>query len=110
MTADRCGRLGDFCWRRTLWSQLRNGNAVNGQKSPQASVLLAESNILLLWRFEWKRFRAVLGQALSPGLGVLTARFQENQQFARLVVEPNARQQMCDCAAGQAPNGVTASA
>jgi hypothetical protein len=39
---------------------------VNGQESPQASVLLTESNILLLWRFEWKRFRAVLGHILSP--------------------------------------------
>ena len=31
------------------------GNAVNRQEPPQASILLAETNIFLLWRLEWKR-------------------------------------------------------
>jgi hypothetical protein len=29
---------------------------VNRKKPPEASILLAEANVLLLWRFEWKRF------------------------------------------------------
>jgi hypothetical protein len=29
---------------------------VNHQKPPKASILLAEANILQLWRLEWKRF------------------------------------------------------
>jgi hypothetical protein len=28
---------------------------VNREKAPQAGILLAETNVLLLWRFEWKR-------------------------------------------------------
>jgi hypothetical protein len=39
----------------SLRRKLRNRNAVNRQKPPQASILLAETNIFLLWRFEWKR-------------------------------------------------------
>jgi hypothetical protein len=29
---------------------------VNRQKPPEASILLAEADVFLLWRFEWKRF------------------------------------------------------
>jgi hypothetical protein len=47
---DGCG------WRWILWRKLRNRNAVNRQKPPEASILLAEANVLPLWRFEWKRF------------------------------------------------------
>jgi hypothetical protein len=52
----RWRRLDGFGWRWILWRKLRNRNAVNRQKSPEASILLAEANVLLLWRFEWKRF------------------------------------------------------
>jgi len=47
-------QLSGFGWKRILWHQLRNGNAVNRQEPPQASILVAETNIFLLWRFEWK--------------------------------------------------------
>jgi hypothetical protein len=49
-------RLDGFGWRLILWRELRNRNAVDRQKPPEASILLAETNIFLLWRFEWKRF------------------------------------------------------
>jgi hypothetical protein len=45
-----------FGWRLILWRELRNRNAVNRQKPPEARILLAEANVLLLGRFEWKRF------------------------------------------------------
>jgi hypothetical protein len=48
-------RLDGFSWRWILWRKLWNRNAVNRQKPPQASILLAEPNIFLLRRFEWKR-------------------------------------------------------
>jgi hypothetical protein len=48
-------RLDGFGWRWILCRKLRDRNAVNYQKPPQASILLAETNILLLGRFEWKR-------------------------------------------------------
>src|SRR5208337_3636931 len=48
-------RLNGFGWRWILRCQLRNRNAVNHQKPPKASILLAEANILQLWRLEWKR-------------------------------------------------------
>jgi hypothetical protein len=51
----RWRRLDGFSWRRILCRKLRNRNAVNRQKPPQASILLAETNIFLLRRFEWKR-------------------------------------------------------
>jgi hypothetical protein len=35
--------------------KLRYRNAVNCQNPPQASILLAETNIFLLRGFEWKR-------------------------------------------------------
>jgi hypothetical protein len=47
-------RLDGFGWR-FLDRKLRYRNAVNCQKPPQASILFAETNILLLWGFEWKR-------------------------------------------------------
>src|SRR5262249_33050238 len=50
----RWRRLG-FGWRWILCGKLRNRNAVNRQKPPQASILLAETNIFQLRRFEWKR-------------------------------------------------------
>jgi hypothetical protein len=34
---------------------------VNRQKPPEASILLAKTNIFLLWRLEWKRVRTVPG-------------------------------------------------
>jgi hypothetical protein len=52
----RLRRPDGFGWRRILWRKLRNRNAVNRQKPTQASILLAETNVFLLWRFEWKRF------------------------------------------------------
>jgi hypothetical protein len=48
-------RLDGFAWRWILCRKLRYRNAVNCQKPPQASILLAETNIFLLGRFEWKR-------------------------------------------------------
>jgi hypothetical protein len=48
-------RLDSFGWRWILCRKLRNRNAVNRQKPPQTSILLAETNIFLLRRFEWKR-------------------------------------------------------
>jgi hypothetical protein len=50
----RWRRLDGFDWR-ILCRKLRYRNAVNCQKPPQASILLAETNIFLLRRFEWKR-------------------------------------------------------
>jgi hypothetical protein len=50
----RWRRLDGFGWR-ILCRRLRYRNAVNCQKPPQASILLAETNIFLLRRFEWKR-------------------------------------------------------
>jgi hypothetical protein len=52
----RLRRLNGFGWRRILWPQLRNRNAVNRQKPPQASILLPEADVFLLWRLELKRF------------------------------------------------------
>ena len=52
----RWRRLDGFGRRRILWRKLRNRNAVNRQKPPQASIFLPEANVFLLWRFEWKRF------------------------------------------------------
>jgi hypothetical protein len=46
--------LDGFGWRWILCRKLRYRNAVNCQKPPQASILLAEANIFLLRRFEWK--------------------------------------------------------
>jgi len=51
----RWRRLDGFGWRWILCRKLRYRNAVNCQKPPQASILLAETNIFLLGRFEWKR-------------------------------------------------------
>jgi hypothetical protein len=48
-------RLDGFGWRWIFRRKLRYRNAVNCQKPPQASILLAETNIFLLGRFEWKR-------------------------------------------------------
>jgi hypothetical protein len=52
----RWRRLDGFGWRLILQRELRNRNAVNRQKPPEASIFLAETNVLLLWRFELKRF------------------------------------------------------
>jgi len=52
--------LNSFGRRRILWRKLRNRNAVNRQEPPQASVLLAKTNVLLLRRFEWKRVWTIL--------------------------------------------------
>jgi hypothetical protein len=49
-------RRDGFGWRLILCCELRNRNAVNRQKPPEASIFLAETNVLLLRRFEWKRF------------------------------------------------------
>jgi hypothetical protein len=48
----RWRRLDGFRGKWPLRRKLRNRNAVNRQKPPQASILLAETNIFLLWRFE----------------------------------------------------------
>jgi hypothetical protein len=56
LSVDRLYNLDGFGWRWILWRKLRNRNAVNRQKPPEASILLAEANVLLLWRFEWRRF------------------------------------------------------
>jgi hypothetical protein len=48
-------RLDGFRGKWPFRRKLRNRNAVNRQKPPQASILLAETNIFLLRRFEWKR-------------------------------------------------------
>ena len=50
----RC-RLDVDGWRRILWCELRNRNAVNRQKPPLTSIFVQETNIVLLWRFEGKR-------------------------------------------------------
>jgi hypothetical protein len=42
-------------WLEDSLPKLRYRDAVNYQKPPQASILLAETNIFLLRRFEWKR-------------------------------------------------------
>jgi hypothetical protein len=44
--------LDGFGWMWILWRELRNRNTVNRKKPPQASILLAETNVFLLWRFE----------------------------------------------------------
>src|ERR1017187_9727183 len=38
------------------------------QKPPEASIFLAETNVLLLCKFEWKRFRTVLSHNGAPRL------------------------------------------
>ena len=48
-------RLDRFGWRWILIRKLRNGNAVNRQKPPQASIFVPQTNTFLLWRLEWKR-------------------------------------------------------
>ena len=48
-------------WRWILWRKLRNRSAGNRQELPQASIFLPETNIFLLCRLEWKRFRTLLG-------------------------------------------------
>src|SRR5207247_1853942 len=45
-------RFDGFGWRRILWRQLRNRNAVNSQKPSQARIFLPQTNIFLLWRLE----------------------------------------------------------
>jgi hypothetical protein len=47
--------------RRVFWRNLRNRNAVNRQKASEASILLAKTNIFLLWRLEWKRVCTIPG-------------------------------------------------
>ena len=56
----RWRRPDGFGWRRILWRKLRNRSAVNRQELPQASIFLPETNISLLCRLEWKRFRTLL--------------------------------------------------
>jgi hypothetical protein len=55
--------LGGASWERDIWAKIRSQTAAakQGLAPPQASVFLPEANIFLLWRLEWKRFRALLG-------------------------------------------------
>jgi hypothetical protein len=46
-------QLDAFDRRRILRRQLRNWDAVNRKKSPQTSIFLPETNVLLLRRLEW---------------------------------------------------------
>ena len=48
----RWRRFDGFGWRWILCRKLRYRNAVNCQKPPQASILLAKTNIFLLRRFK----------------------------------------------------------
>src|ERR1019366_6047594 len=57
----RWRRPDGFGWRRILWRKLRNRSYGNRQELPQASIFLPETNIFLLCRLEWKRFRTLLG-------------------------------------------------